>query len=110
MPLRITARHFDLTDPDRSYIEKKTERLLRLVGDYDEMAVVLDEGRNDFGVEISFRAGKLKALTKSRASTVRAAIDGAFDTLFNQVSREKKKRREKKPETIRTGEAALESE
>lgn len=113
MSLRITSRHFDLLPSDRDYIEKKMQRFRRLFDRIDEFSVTLEQDKRGYSAEVSVRSGKLHGLVKERGGKLREVIDRSTDTVFNQLSREKKKRSDRKvraEETIRTAEPALEAE
>ena len=92
MPLQITGRHIDVTEEQRSYIEKKIGRLRRHFDQIDELAVIISVNRSEHNVEINFRAGTIHAFTKSTDPKPLAAIDKAIDKLEAQVAKAKDKR------------------
>lgn len=113
MPLQITARHLEVTDRDREYLQKKLPRLERICGRLDEVAAVFIAEKKEYIVEINLRAGAIHAFVKGSGESLMAAIDLAVDKLQTQVSKTREKKFGNKmhaTESIRIAEAPLEGE
>lgn len=96
MALNITARHSHISDKQREYIEKKIDRLSRLVDQIDEINFTLDEEKLKHKVEIRFRSHSISAFAKCEDENTYAAIDKAIDKVAQQVNKAKSKRNDKK--------------
>ncbi|MBI3735361.1 ribosome-associated translation inhibitor RaiA [Candidatus Sumerlaeota bacterium] len=96
MPLQITGRHTTVSQSQRDYIEKKVERLRKLVSRIDEIAFIVSTEKARHLVEINLRAGKIKTFVKCDDAEPIAAIDKAIDRAVAQISKAKGKRADKK--------------
>lgn len=96
MSIQLTGRHLTLTEGQKSYVEKKIDRLHRLTGKIDEVAFTLSMEKSHYVAEFNFRAGVLHAFTKSSDSDALVSIDKAAAKLEAQISKLKNKRFGKK--------------
>ena len=92
MPLQITARHLDITEDQKEYIEKKVQRLRKHFPKIDEISVTVSLEKFNHIVEVNFRAGPIHAFTKRSDANLRTAIDKAVSNIEMQSVKAKKKR------------------
>jgi ribosomal subunit interface protein len=78
-------------DVTRQYIDKKVERLRRLVPKIDEMNFTLSKEKLAVCVEASFKAGKIAAQAATKANHAHEAIDMLVDKLEAQITKAKKR-------------------
>lgn len=90
MEIRIMARHFDLTDSLRSYIEQKITRVLRHAGEVMDVLVVMSTlkikdrtKQNHVEVNIYLRGKHIVA--EEAHFDMYAAIDAVSDKLDRQA-------------------------
>jgi putative sigma-54 modulation protein len=91
MPLKITGRHMTVSESTRDYIDKKVDRLRRLVPKIDEISFTLAKEKLLIDIEANFRAGKVEAHARTRAEHVNEAIDQLVDKLEAQIAKTRKK-------------------
>lgn len=96
MAFQITARHLDVPDGEKGYIEKKLVRINRHFERVDDVSVTLVAEKIEQVVEINFSAGNIHLFTKGCDPNLRAAIDKAVDKLEGQITRAKNRRNGKK--------------
>jgi ribosomal subunit interface protein len=91
MPLKLTGRHMVISDATREYIDKKVNRLRRLVPKIDEMSFTLSKERLMVDIEAKFKAGKIAVQARTKAEHTHEAIDVLVDKLEAQVTKARKK-------------------
>lgn len=97
MPLQLTGRHMTITDRQREYIDKKVERLRRLLTKIDEMSVTLTKEKIHFEVEGTVRAGRIFVQASETAEQPMEGIDILVDKLEAQIRKAKNKMQDKHP-------------
>jgi putative sigma-54 modulation protein len=90
MRTTIRGKNLTVSDKDRAYIERKMQRLERILDDESEAEIELRlEGNRKVDdshiVEISVGAGTVPIRGSSAASSFRAAADTAIDTVERRV-------------------------
>lgn len=99
MLLRITGKHFQITEALKNYVKRKTAKLPHY---YDcinqiDMLVAGDEGGGRSSVEIVARAEHNKVFVAKKAGPdVYACIDATVSRLEKQLHRRKDKERDDK--------------
>jgi putative sigma-54 modulation protein len=81
----------------REYIDKKVNRLRRLVPKIDEMSFTLGKEKLLIDVEGKFKAGKIAAQASTKAEHLNEAIDMLVDKLEAQITKFKKKLSDRSP-------------
>ncbi|KAA0258196.1 ribosome-associated translation inhibitor RaiA [Deferribacter autotrophicus] len=96
MNIQITARNIDLTDPIRSYVEKKVSKIKKYFDQIIDVHVLLEVQKNVHIAEILVDAKGvfLKGLEKSE--DLYASIDLAVDKIEKQLVKYKEKLKSKK--------------
>ncbi len=91
MQITITARHFDLTNPIRDYVESSCEKLSKYFDHiiHIHMTLSLENSRNI--VETSLHASKFNLQSVSEEMDMYLAIDNAIDKMEIQLKKLKDK-------------------
>src|SRR5262249_37864082 len=92
MPLHLTGRHMTISEAQKSYIDKKVDRLRRLCSKIDEISFTLTREKLNFIADGTFRAGRMSAVGTVTASQPLEAFDMLVDKLEHNISRQKAKR------------------
>ena len=96
--LNITAKHTELTDAIREYVETKTAKLPKYYDNINKIAVIIDG--NDGGhcmVELIASAEHSKIfVVKEAGNDMYACIDLAVHKIERQLSKQKEKERSNK--------------
>ena len=96
MNILVSARHMDVSDSVRSYIEEKVGKLPRIYDNVMEIEVILDMEGNQPTTEIVARARRKHTFVAShRDETMYASIDGCLDKISEQLRRHKDKVRDR---------------
>ena len=97
MRLQLTVRHGQVSDPVRTYVERKLAKLGRRLHEATLVEVVLDRERNpkiadDHVVEAEIHTKGRNLVARESASSYEAATDLLIDRLERQVERLRDKR------------------
>jgi putative sigma-54 modulation protein len=91
MQINLTARHLDITDALRSYVQNKFERLERHFDHMTSVHVILSVEKLRQKAEASFHISGHDVYAESEHEDMYAAIDGLVDKLDRQVLKHKEK-------------------
>jgi putative sigma-54 modulation protein len=91
MQINLTARHLDITDALRSYVQNKFERLERHFDHMTNVHVILSVEKLRQKAEASFHISGHDVYADSEHEDMYAAIDGLVDKLDRQVLKYKEK-------------------
>lgn len=91
MQINLTARHLDITDALRSYVQNKFERLERHFDHMTNVHVILSVEKLRQKAEASFHISGHDVYAESEHEDMYAAIDGLVDKLDRQVLKHKEK-------------------
>ena len=91
MQINRTARHLDITDALRSYVQNKFERLERHFDHMTSVHVILSVEKLRQKAEASFHISGHDVYAESEHEDMYAAIDGLVDKLDRQVLKHKEK-------------------
>jgi putative sigma-54 modulation protein len=99
MDIRIMARHFDLTDSLKNYINQKLARVLRHCEQVIDVLVVMDSQKvkdrtKQHHVEVSIHLKGKHIIAENTHFDMYAAIDGIMDKLDRQVIKNNRIRHE----------------
>lgn len=92
MQINITARHFDLTDAIKNYVNKEVEKLFTYFDRIISVSVIISYERDRSSTEIVVNAPKMNIRSKGEDTNLYKSIDSAVDKSEHQL----KKIREKK--------------
>ena len=102
MNIKITGKELKATDSIKSYVEKKSERLVKYFGeDFDMQATIKTEGKDQVAeMYVSAAGNNFRAVTGSK--DLYASIDKNIDILEGQIRKMKtKKDKQNMTESIR---------
>ena len=91
MQLNITGHHVDLTDPLRSYVNEKFDKLERHFDHITNVQVTLTVQNQRQEAEATVKVSGGELFAKSESGDMYAAIDGLIDKLDRQVIKHKEK-------------------
>jgi putative sigma-54 modulation protein len=107
MRVSVTARHFDLDDTLKGYIEEKVEHLTRYFDRIDEAHVVLESEGHRKIADVTVHASRVIVSSEQEADDMRSAVDLAMEKVERQIRRHKDRIRNRKG-AIPTAEAVME--
>ncbi|MEA3500850.1 MAG: ribosome-associated translation inhibitor RaiA [Candidatus Marinimicrobia bacterium] len=95
MKIEITARHIDLSDNLKEYIEIEMGRLSKIYDRIIDAQVILEvEAHSQHGVEIIVNVPKKQLVIKQKADEETKAIDEAIGKMVRQLKKYKEKLRQ----------------
>ncbi|MCH7924893.1 MAG: ribosome-associated translation inhibitor RaiA [Planctomycetes bacterium] len=95
--IQLTARHVEVTDDVRNYIQEKVDKLPRFYDRIHEVEVVLDHQSEQFSVEMIVRTDRRHTIVVSETGPdTFALIDVLTDRLERQLTKHKEKNRHHK--------------
>ena len=95
--IQLTARHVEVTDDVRNYIQEKMDKLPRFYDRIHEVEVVLDHQSEQFSVEIIVRTDRRHTIVVSETGPdTFALVDVLTDRLERQLTKHKEKNRNHK--------------
>lgn len=92
MEIELTAPHVDVTDAQRAYIEKRIQKIDRLVKRPIYCRVTLDREHNDHITEINLAVPGKTIFVKAVSTDVSKSVDDAVDKLAARVVKFKETR------------------
>jgi putative sigma-54 modulation protein len=91
MQIDVTGHHVDITEPMRSYVEEKFQRLERHFDHVTDVHVVLSVEKLRHTAEATIQLTGSKLFADSTEENMYAAIDGLTDKLDRQIKKHKEK-------------------
>lgn len=103
MNVTVNARHMEITDALREYVEKKIAKLPKYYDNIDAIDIVLDVEGGQPAVEIKAHARRRQTFvahhrvdnTNGREGDMYSAIDGCVEKAAEQIRRHKDKVRDR---------------
>lgn len=92
MGIALTAPHIDVTDEQKSYLEKRLNKVDRLIKRPIYCRVTLDKEKNDFVTEINLSVPGDTIFVKALSNDQTKSIDDAVDKLVTRVVKFKETR------------------
>ncbi len=97
MNLTVNARHMDVTDAIREYVESKASKLPKFYDGIQSIEVILDTQADNAVVEIVAHAKRKHTFVAShRDSDLYACMDACMDKIITQLRRHKDRTRDRK--------------
>jgi len=96
MNIMITARHFDLTEPLKSRIEKKLSNLEKFSGDLMEAHVVIVQEEKRAVAELTLHSRTSDFYASSKSYDMYLAVDNVVKKLKKQLKAHQERLRERK--------------
>ena len=91
MQIDVTGHHVEVTDPMRSYVGEKFERLERHFDHVTDVHVILSVEKLRHTAEATVHISGGKLFADSTEENMYAAIDGLTDKLDRQIKKHKEK-------------------
>lgn len=92
MEVQITARHFELSDRVKSYIEEKVQRIVRYAGsDIPKIEVILTAEKHRQTAEFSVHVHRHDFISKEESDDIYNSVDLAIESLEKQLQRTKER-------------------
>ena len=110
MQIDVTGHHVEVTDPMRSYVGEKFERLERHFDHVTDVHVILSVEKLRHTAEATVHISGGKLFADSTEENMYAAIDSLTDKLDRQVKKHKEKRSNHHRGNSSTLQASLEAE
>ena len=92
MDIALTSPHIDVKDEQKSYLEKRLNKVDRLIYRPIYCRVTLDKGKNDFVTEINLSVPGDTIFVKALSNDQTKSNDGAVDKLAARVVKFKETR------------------
>ena len=92
MDIALAVPHMDVTDEQKSYLEKRLNKVGRLIKRPIYCRVTLDKGENDFVTEINLSVPGDSIFVKALSNDQTKSIDDAVDKLVTRVVKFKQTR------------------
>ena len=97
MRIQLTARHVEVTDDVRHYIQEKLDKLPRFYDRIHDIEVILDHQSEQFSVEMIVRTDRRHTIVVSETGPdTFALVDVLVDKLERQLTKRKEKNRNHK--------------
>ena len=85
MNIKISGRHFQLTDALKKHVEKKLKTVDRFYDGINDVHVILEVTSGTNHVHIQVRGNHIKLDSRSKSHDIYSAFDEAFDSFEIQV-------------------------
>ena len=96
MHITTTARHCELDNEDRRFVEQRLEKLGRFARDVTEVHVTVTAEKYRHAAEITVKLRRTEFVSREEAGDLRTAVDQAVDRMEHQIRRHKERRVERK--------------
>lgn len=100
MNLRVTARHFDLSDELKSHVENRAARLERFFDNIIDMHWMLDVDKHRQLAEVTVKVYGTVLTGSALTSDIYASVDEATDKMEGQLKKYKARLKERDQRTI----------
>ncbi len=96
MPLKLTARHMDVSDELREWVKGKVSRFHKYHDKITAIEVTVDRGKRGHSVDMQVRSGKTEFHCSVANEELRAAIDEAIHKMTKQLEKRRHRMIDKK--------------
>jgi putative sigma-54 modulation protein len=103
MNLRVTARHFDLTDGLRAHVEERSQHLERFFNNIIDLHWVLDIDKHRQIADLSVRVYGTVLTGRAETNDLRTSVDEVTDKMENQLKRYKSRLKDRDQRTVAEG-------
>ncbi|GAB4314919.1 MAG: hypothetical protein Kow0074_02220 [Candidatus Zixiibacteriota bacterium] len=100
MEIRITARHFDLTDAIREHINNRSSQLERFFNNIIDLHWVLDADKHRQSAEVSAKVYGTVLVGTSETTDIYASIDEAADKMQAQLKKYKSRLKDRDQKAV----------
>ena len=106
MPLRVTARHFELTDALKDHIESRSQHFDRFFGNIVDLHWTLEVDKHRHIVDTSAKVHGTTLTGHAEGADMRSAVDAAAEKMEAQLRKYKERIKEKDPRAISEAKSA----
>lgn len=96
MQVNVTFRNLEPDAGLKEFVERKVQRLKRLLNEPIEVRVVLESDKFRYHAEVVVNADGLNVIGRQTEEDLRAALDLVMDKVERQIAEQKKKERQNK--------------
>lgn len=100
MQVNVTFRNMDPDEGVKEFVERKVQRLKRLLNEPIDIRVVLESDKFRYHAEVVVSADGLNVIGRQTEEDLRAAVDLVMDKVERQVAEQKKKERQAKRQAV----------
>ncbi len=106
MPVRVTARHFELTNELKQLVEARSQHFEKFFSNILDLHWTLEVDKHRFIADTSAQVYGSTLTGHAEAGDMRAAIDGAAEKMEAQLKKYKGRLKEKDPKAIAEAKAS----
>jgi putative sigma-54 modulation protein len=103
MQSRVTARHFDLTDGLREYVDDRSRHLERFFSHIIDLNWVLDVDKHRYIVDLTAKVYGTTLSASGDTSDMRASVDEASDKMEKQLKKYKSRLKDRDQKAVAEG-------
>jgi putative sigma-54 modulation protein len=103
MQLRVTARHFDLTDKLREHVESRSRHLERFFNNIIDLHWVLEIDKHRHIADLSARVYGNVLTGRAETSDLRTSVDEVTDKMEGQLKRYKSRLKDRDQRSVAEG-------
>jgi putative sigma-54 modulation protein len=93
MQMHITARHVEITDDIRSYVEKRVKKIEAIFSRIIDLQLVIEREKNRYFTEIVLATAKATFHAQGETHDIFSCLDAVMDKIERQIRRHKEERR-----------------
>jgi len=103
MQLRVTARHFDLTDSLREHVDSRSRHLKRFFDNIIDLHWVLDVDKHRHIVDLSAKVYGTVLTGRAESADMRASVDEVTEKMQTQLKKYKSRLKERDQRAVAEG-------
>jgi len=100
MQSRTTARHFDLTDGLKSFVEKEIEKLEKYFNNIIDTHLILDAEKSRMTAELKVKVQGTVLTSKVRSFDMYESVEKVIGKMEQQLKKYKERLKDKKAKTV----------
>jgi putative sigma-54 modulation protein len=106
MQLRVTARHFDLSDSLREHVDNRSRNLERFFDRIIDLHWVLDVDKHRHSADLSAKVHGTVLTGRAESNDMRASVDEVADKMQAQLKKYKSRLKDRDQRTVADGKGA----
>jgi putative sigma-54 modulation protein len=100
MQSRTTARHFDLTDELKSFVEKEIDKLEKYFNNIIDTHLILDAEKSRMTAELKVKVQGTVLTSKVRSFDMYESVEKVIGKMEQQLKKYKERLKDKKAKTV----------